>query len=311
MIGSVDRGGHNYKDLTVEGVYIPSLKGGADAGPPPHNGDTTGQGYGNTGVNQILRVFSIGTKGVGYWNPEPQTINGCKTGPDCYSSTWSNITLTNSDIFTDPFAHSILYAPNPAKNPNAMMMDHVSFWSPADWDGTPITSNGKHPDTDEFLKIFKHGDSSEYYTSYFPQQNTTPKYPPSYGPFPNNGAIEVTVDQHQKKTVSKNTSQNFDIYFANTDRPTPSKITDIFAEEYQTTLSDLPNTITGDAGPYILRGTAEIDHIFGGGSADNLYGGGHDDKLSGGRGSDMLFGEAGDDFLSGGRESDLVDRRFR
>jgi uncharacterized protein len=66
-------------------------------------------------------------------------------------------------------------------------------------------------------------------------------------------------------------------------------------------------TITGTAGPDVLRGTDGVDVIMGLGGDDVIYGGNGADVLCGGAGNDRLVGENGDDVLLGGFGDDVLE----
>jgi Ca2+-binding RTX toxin-like protein len=65
-------------------------------------------------------------------------------------------------------------------------------------------------------------------------------------------------------------------------------------------------TITGTAGPDVLRGTDDDDLLIGRGGNDSLYGRDDDDRLYGGAGNDLLAGGDDDDRLYGGPGNDRL-----
>jgi uncharacterized repeat protein (TIGR01451 family) len=85
-----------------------------------------------------------------------------------------------------------------------------------------------------------------------------------------------------------------------------------------------PCTITGAAGPDVLRGTPASDVICGlggddvvsaagggdivraGAGADVVYGGDGADRVFGGDGADVVYGQLGNDRISGGRNADVL-----
>lgn len=69
---------------------------------------------------------------------------------------------------------------------------------------------------------------------------------------------------------------------------------------------DQANTLTGTAGPDVLRGLGGADALSGRAGPDGLFGGGGRDRLTGEAGNDTLFGQGDNDVLIGGGGRDRL-----
>jgi Ca2+-binding RTX toxin-like protein len=68
----------------------------------------------------------------------------------------------------------------------------------------------------------------------------------------------------------------------------------------------LVNVVVGTGKADVRRGTADVDHIYGGAGNDVLDGRDGPDRIDGGPGNDVLDGGAGSDRLYGGPGNDVI-----
>jgi Ca2+-binding RTX toxin-like protein len=72
-------------------------------------------------------------------------------------------------------------------------------------------------------------------------------------------------------------------------------------------LASFPAGVWMLGGNDTVRGSSDVERIFGNDGKDSLLGGAGNDSIYGGKDDDDILGETGDDFLTGDRNSDFLD----